>query len=440
MKKFLIFPLSLAMGVSVQAQEKPVFMAGAAKAVMTPAVETFQDANKNGRYDAGETFGDLNKNGKWDPVWLAGYQGGRYATGAHDDLWITALAMSRGSEPILFITVDLIGYLCDEVAQTKAMIAKELKIPFPRIFIFSTHDHSGPDAIGLWGPDGQTGKDQDYLNALRFKILACAKEALSARKPARAIFGKVSYGNPIEDSRPPKVINPLLLTMQLQGEDGKAIATLVNYAMHAEVLDGGNPLVTSDYPGVLREELEKRYGGVGMFIPADIGGMQSPFVLFHNFWSRKRVGKAIAEKVAESLSDKKPVDVTTFRAAVQNIALPIKNPRYAKAIESGQFGQSKDFLKKEGGFYHLPSDVALIQIGYAQFLTVPGEAFPEVGNVLRSKMSPEYPFVLGLANNEIGYIVPDSEWHDDGYEENMSLGRGTDQLLIQAISDLISRL
>ncbi len=422
------------------AEAKINFMAGASKVKITPVVEPFSDANNNHRYDDGEPFKDYNRNGKWDPVWLAGYQGGRYATGVHDDLWTTALALSDGTEPMLIITVDLIGYLFDDVAAVKARIKKELGVSPSRIFICSTHDHSAPDAIGLWGQDGKTGKDEEFLSHVRGHVFDCAKDALSRLKPARAVFGKIRYDNPIEDSRPPKVINDMLLTMQFVDEENRAIATLANYAMHAEVLNGGNTEITSDYPGVLRERIEKKYGGVGMFVAADIGGMQSPFVLFHSFWSRGRVGKGVAEKVIESLSDKKPVEIKTLKVSSRDILFPVNNKRYVGAIESGMFGSSREYIHKDADGYHLPADIGFIQIGPAQILTLPGEAFPELGNVLRRKMAPGYPFVFGLCNNEIGYIVPDSEWHDDGYEENMSLGRQTADMITAAVSDLISKL
>lgn len=417
MRKIFWTLLLIGTATLAQAQDKKsVFMAGAAKGKMTPDVS-----------DAA------------NPVWLAGYQGGRAATGVHDELWITALAMSDAKGPALFITVDLIGYLFDEVSQTKALIKKELNVPPSRIFIFSMHDHSGPDSIGLWGKDGKTGKNQDYLDGLRGKIAACAGEAIDNLRPAKAAFGKIRYDNPIEDSRPPKVMNDLLLSMRLEDLEGRTIATFVNYAMHAEVLNGKNTLITSDYPGVLREKLEKEYGGVGMFVPADIGGMQSPFVLFHSFWSRGRVGKSVAEKVIQSLHGQKAVEIPSLDIRTKDIVFSIENKRYIGAIESGMFGQSKEFIKKADGGYRLPADIALIQIGPAQFLTLPGEAFPELGNVFRAQMAGDYRFILGLAGNEIGYIVPDDEWHDDGYEENMSLGPRTTATLTKAVSELLGR-
>lgn len=420
------------------ASAEELLTAGAAKVKITPVVETFKDANRNRRYDPGESFEDLNHNGKWDPVWLAGYQGGRFATGVHDDLWATALALSDGDETILLISLDIIGYLFDEVALVKKDIKSELGIRPSRILISSTHDHSGPDTIGLWGEAGKPGKDPEYMVMLRSLILDCAQDALESQRPVRFSFGSVRYSNPIEDSRPPDVRNDLLLSMRAVDADGETVATVVNYAMHAEVLNGRNRLVTADYPGVLREKLEKKFGGVALFFPADIGGMQSPYVFFHSFWSRGRVGSALAGMVIRSLKKQPMHSITELSLVTEKLLLPIDNPRFRIAIQNGLFGDSDRYITKEGDKIFLPAEIAVLRMGPATFVTVPGEMFPELGNVLRGRMQADYRFLIGLCNNEIGYIVPKEEWKDNGYEESMSLGPETSPILLESYLRLLA--
>jgi len=420
--------------------------AGVAKLKITPKVETFKDGNENLRYDEGEYFEDLNGNRIWDPVWLAGFQKSRLAIGVHDDLWVRALAVSDSEKTILLIALDLIGFLFDDVEKTKYQIAEVSGVPAENIIIASTHDHSAPDTIGLWGDRGRTGKDPIYIRQVREKIVRCAQEAVNGQKSAKFSFGKVDYEKPIEDSRKPKVKNGWLLSMRAVDEQGKTIATLVNYAMHPEVLNGKNFEVTSDYPGVLRDILEKQYGGTSIFFTGDVGGMQHPYVMIHNFWSSKKVGKSLADKVIQSLTDdetdqaKEPKSISFIEIATGKITLPIDNPRFLNAINSGLFGDSNKFIKKEGDRVFIPSDIAYIKIGPAAFLTLPGEFFPELGIELKKEMSAEYPFLLGLANNEIGYVVPTDQWDDRGYEETMSLGRRTAELLIPSLKDLISQI
>jgi hypothetical protein len=147
--------------------------AGAASVVTTPAVEPFTDANRNQQRDENEPFQDLNGNGQWDPVWLAGYRGDRPALRVHDDLSVRALALSEGKNTVLFIAVDCVGYLFDEISRVKKILQEKHGLDPSRILIAATHDHSGPDTIGLWGPGGKSGRDPAYLAFLRERIVEC---------------------------------------------------------------------------------------------------------------------------------------------------------------------------------------------------------------------------------------------------------------------------
>lgn len=411
---------------------------GAGQAEITPIVETFKDQNGNDRWDAGEPLDDINQNGRWDPVWLAGNRGGRYATGVHDPLWARAIVISDGSKKIALVSLDLIGYMFDEARAVQEELHRRLGIPKENILIASTHDHSGPDTIGVWGDNGQSGKDPDYMLWLRTRIVQAVAQADRQRKPARLLFAKTRLPGPIDDPRPPRVINDLLLSMRAVDESGATIATLVNYAIHAEVLSEKNRLVTSDFPGPLRREVEKQLGGVALFFPGDVGGMQTPKVVFHTFRKAEQLGRLIAREVVRAQKKAQPAGIDALQIRHDSILFPIENPRFIKAIEAGLFGDTARHIERRNGHLFLPADVAWLKIGPAQFVTFPGEAFPELGAAIRKRVSAEYPFTLGLCNNEIGYILPKDQWHWDGYEESMSLGPETGVILSTVFSNLLS--
>lgn len=413
------------------------FEAGAARLEITPAVETFTDANGNSRYDPGEPFGDLNGNGTWDPVWLAGYRGGRYATGVESDLWARAVALKTAEAAVLFVSLDLIGYMFDEANAARDAIAAKTGLPRNHIFIASTHDHSGPDTIGVWGDNGACGKDPAYMSWLRNRIVDCAVQAWNAAQPAKIVFGSKRYPGPIDDPRPPRVINDALLSFRAVDAGGNTIATVVNFALHAEVMNEKNRLVTPDFPGVLRRELEARYGGVALFFAADIGGMQTPKVMFHTFGKARRLGKAIARNVIESQKGQEPVSIDRISVKTQPLLFPIQNPRFVGAIQKGMFGDTARHIQKTGDLHLLPTEAALIELGPALIATVPGEVFPELGHQIRGKMKSKYQFMFGLSNNEIGYILPKEQWHWDWYEESMSLGPETGPMLLDAFAKLL---
>lgn len=424
---------------SARAEEASPLLAGAAQIEITPSVETWNDANGNGRWDEGEAFEDLNKNGKWDPVWLAGYRGGRSAIGKQGDTWGKALILKTKDTTVLFISLDLIGYMFDEVAKLKKEISALWKIPESHVFIASTHDHSGPDTIGVWGDNGQCGKDPAYLEWLRSRIMECVSLANKDQRPAQLVFAKDRYPNPIDDSRRPKVINDLLLSFRAVDAQGKTIATVINYAMHAEVLNEKNRLVSPDYPGTLRNEVEKHFGGFALFFAADIGGMQTPKVVFHNTRKMRRIGKAVARRVIKSFEGREPQTIDMISVKHAALSMPIQNPRFLGAIQKGMFGETANLIEKRGEEIWMPTDVSVIQIGPATIVTVPGEAFPEVGHKIRAMLKTEYPFLIGLCNNEIGYIVPKDQWHWDWYEESMSLGPETEPMILDTFSKLLAQ-
>ncbi len=75
------------------------------------------------------------------------------------------------------------------------------------------------------------------------------------------------------------------------------------------------------------------------------------------------------------------------------------------------------------------SELAVFKIGPLSFATLPGEVYPEIINggieapegrdfniepvevpSVREMMKGKYKFIFGLANDEIGYIIPKSQW------------------------------
>ena len=123
--------------------------------------EIFTDSNQNGRWDPGEPFVDDRRNseldstsrGRYDGIFLAGFGNDRIATGKHDDLWVRALVLDSGTTRIAIVAVDLIGYYENAgyygIAHAQKLLDQKLGIQ--EIILSSTHNHEGPDTIGLWG-------------------------------------------------------------------------------------------------------------------------------------------------------------------------------------------------------------------------------------------------------------------------------------------------
>ncbi|MCX7958784.1 MAG: hypothetical protein N3B13_07030, partial [Deltaproteobacteria bacterium] len=82
-------------------------------------------------------------------VYMAGYNIGRRSTGVLDPVFARCAFLSDGSESVVFISLDLIGYFYDDIKETREMISRD-EILNKRIIISSIHNHEGPDTMGLW--------------------------------------------------------------------------------------------------------------------------------------------------------------------------------------------------------------------------------------------------------------------------------------------------
>src|SRR6267142_5356850 len=136
-----------ALVASAAAQDNKVLRAGFAAVDITPDVE-------------GEKR-----------VFLAGYRMNRKATGVHDKLFARTVVLACGDERIAVACVDLIGL---QYPQVKAIRAK-LSV-YRNVLVSSTHNHEGPDVIGIWGRGPfHRGVDDAYLD----RVVDCVARSVN---------------------------------------------------------------------------------------------------------------------------------------------------------------------------------------------------------------------------------------------------------------------
>jgi uncharacterized Ntn-hydrolase superfamily protein len=428
-------PTVEALRKALEAKDDTLYV-GVAKADITPAVETFEDQNGNGRYDAGEPFKDLDGNGKWDPVFLAGFGMNRTAREVHDPIWARAVLFEKAGRRAMIVSCDLVGVLNWRVRRLR-----EAAKGVDEVLFTSTHNHNGPDTIGLWGPFPLlSGVSDAYVRRLEEAVGECARKALAAKVPATLAAGSARVGpGVVKDIRPPDVRNETVAALAAYDRKGQAVAILVNFAMHPEGLGSKNRAVTSDYPHYVREAIERDFpGSLCIFVSADLGGMQTPDVKERTWEEIRRCGEAVAAKAREALAGAPALEVPEVKAARAEVAFPMENRRFIAGFKAGVFGKDAGgAVRVEGEKYTLLSEVSALRLGEALFVTVPGEALPEVGREAVRLAEARHPFLVGLGQDEIGYILPKEDFDPKKYEESMSLGPETAPTLLDALKKLL---
>ena len=83
------------------------------------------------------------------PVYLAGFGQNRKATKVHDPIMARAVVLADGDDE------DRAGVgRRGRAVPRRASSASASKLPgFKYVLVSSTHNHEGPDTLGLWGPN-----------------------------------------------------------------------------------------------------------------------------------------------------------------------------------------------------------------------------------------------------------------------------------------------
>ncbi len=447
------------------------FRAGLGSRVITPqGFESWTDTDGDAQYNPDiDTFDDANGNGVFDAAWMAGFQNGRAATGVHDDLMAVAAVFDDGNTRIGIVTADVVGLMANFVASVRTAVPPELDLDY--VLVHATHNHEGPDTQGLWGAaDFESGVSETYMARLKAEMVGALEDASAALEPARLSMATIDgYDKALGtmDTRKPLILDPGIRVLMLKRADDSVIGTLVNYGMHVELAWDKNLAFTADLAGYLRrglsagleydsEIVRPGIGGTTMWLTGNVGGLMTvlPGEAVIDPWTRAEVtasghdkARAFGYGVASAVLDTvlKPDGfyedpAPTLQVTSRQFEVPTANYPLAVASLIGLLDRDFDL-----GLFPprltTQSEVALLQIGDARIATIPGELYPEiaVGGIenppgadytmapaevppFRPAMGGRVNLMVNLANDAIGYIIPKSEWDNEapwiyGYEE-----------------------
>jgi hypothetical protein len=481
------------LNIHLKSSQNSVIQAGFAKVDITPkGFDTWEDANADARFNEkdGDKYNDLNGNGKFDPVWLAGFHQNRPASGVNDPLWARAMVLDNGEVKIALCVIDMIGFGNDEVLTIRKRLRKKLDLD--HLIISSTHVHSSPDLMGMWGPNPYTrGVDKDYLEQVYEGIEAAVITASNIRRPAHFHFAvnENDAGALVGDSRDPQVFDEAIRIMKItDAENDQTMGILFNWGNHPETLWSGNTLISSDFPHYWREYMEngitqgdtllhEGLGGTAIFMNGALGGLMTtrpgdPIIHpYHGdtLWEESidkidAQGMALAKITFEEMTKgMEKMTAGTLELRAKSLELAMDNNLLRLAALVGVF--DRGFTR----WGHMRSEVNAWKIGPATFVHAPGELYPEILNggveapagrdfdigpveipAIKDKMPGKYKFFGGMCNDMIGYIIPKSQWDEKypfsygrekaPYGEINSLGPETAPTIHKAILELLEDL
>jgi hypothetical protein len=379
-----------------------------------------------------------------DGVVLAGHGFNKRARGRLDDLWARALYLDSGPEALVLVSVDLIGLSLPRVERIRARVSRQHP---ERILIAATHNHAGPDTLGLWGPAAlgllpvKSGMDPAYMEWLEERVARVIRRAVASARPARLYAGRFELPAGLaQNLREPEDVPRQAQVLRLADRrDGSTLATVVHWGCHAESLQDWNQLLSADFPGVLYAELEDALGGVAMFVSGPAGGMVEPAndplaseparLAF-----RVRLGGALAGgAIRQAVAGMREIPLSALRVRSRRVDIAVQ----VGGLLDLAFGLGLlDPRPLVDG--RLTTEVALVELGPVRLATLPGEPTPELGRAFEAVLGGEFRWVVGLVQDELGYLLSARQWAEPAfeYERSMSLGPGAAQQLLGAVEAL----
>ena len=348
------------------------------------------------------------------------------------ELNVRALVLADERTTVAIVSADFLGF---PAALGNKVRARVKGIPPENILIGATHTHSAPDAYGFPDGKGGTAADLKYLDTVCVRMAEAIQEAEGKLRPASLRIatgeakGKIAY-NYYAD----RLYDPRCHVIQAVAADGKPFATLVNYAVHPEVIGAGQGICSPDLVGPLYDRLQEKGGGVGIFMNGAQGGMvtadnRRPEGKEARDWAEcVRIGSLLADEALRIVSNAPEQRSPQLLCESRVLTFPVDSPQLRAVMASSPLGlSSKDNAK-------ISTQFNLVNIGNAQILTIPGEALPNIGFYLKRNMRGEHNLLFGLCNDAFGYILTRVDWSSFktyDYVSRTCLGEKTGEILIE---------
>lgn len=407
LKRFLILQIAVIFFASASAQQ---FKAGAALRIITPTPLL--------------------------PV-SGGIGTPKPATEKKGDLFARALVFEKGNTRVAIVSVDNLGWTSALGDRSRALIKG---IPPENVLIGATHTHSAPDAYGFPDANGKSIADLPYLEWCVKQIADAVNEAVSKLEPAALRVnvaeakGKIAYNYYAEQLYDPRC--GVIQAISLSGKNkDKVIATLVNYAVHPEVIGSEKGILSPDLCGPLYERIEA-HGGMAIFMNGAQGGMVTADVRRENgkeenTWEECiRIGQLLGNEALRIIEGAERQSDPELICLSKTIEFPVESEMMKYILKNSPIKMTSVKDNK------VSTRLNFLRIGTASVLTIPGEALPNIGFYIKRKMNTHNAFLFGLTNDAFGYMLTKVDFNSFkryDYVSKTSLGEMTGEIYIQEV-------
>ena len=366
--------------------------------------------------------------------------------GVHDDLTATALVLEDGTTRIAIVALDMLAINEFVVNRVRQRLAPT------EVLLCCSHTHSGPIA---YAGKGSPRKNRLYINALVENILAAVQEAQAATVPVRLEYSqgqasiainrreKMPDGHMEIGRNPDGVVDRSVQVVSILNDNGIRMATLINYACHGTVLGPDNRLVSADWIGIMRSQVEAELGGLALFLQGAAANLNPDM-----YWEDARAFEMVAEQ-GSSVSravlsairsgseplEGLPLEIERMEAWLPTEA-PVTSPRPPKNYAKGLLAMAKlpawlaflanpllnqrypwkSRIEARAGNWSVPMRVNAVRVGGTALVTFAAETFTEIGMAVKGNSPAKHTLFVSLTDGCISYLHSAASHLEGGYE------------------------
>ncbi len=348
--------------------------------------------------------------------YLAGFDPARTSTRVAHPLKVRALVLATAQRRFAIVGIDNLGVMREDADWIKRGLAGFAN---GDVFLCASHTHAGPDLIGLWGQWFlSSGRDRDYVAAVRAATVAAVAEARANAAPARLLHGEALLPGTglVKNANHAGLFDRRLTLLHAVALDGdRPLGTLIHFACHPEVMPRRNTAISADFVADLCDDWRARGHGQAVFVNGALGAMVSPDVEPRDETGVRAFATRARDVAEHALRTASPLPVDAIEVRREDVYLPMASFFF-------RIGRLTTVLERELFDGDARSTVGWLRIGAFEAIAVPGEMEPAFAQQVRAACGRPRLVVFGLCDDEVGYLLrlQDARDPEFAYERSMS--------------------
>ena len=439
------------------------------------------------------------------PQGIWGAQLHQRGVGADMPLYATALAMTDGETTALVIDVDVIGFNEEWAKKVMAAVVELTGLGPECVRVSASHTHSGPKTLRLEVVSEGLEMGLEYLQSLPRRIAGAGWQALQNLRPVGGAAGEgacrinVNRRVTMEDGRVvvgrnwAGPVDRTVRVVRVDDLDEKPVAVIVHYACHPTIMAWENEWFTPDFPGVVREVVEREMGGMCLYLQGATGSVGPVRGFTGDRGVYRRLGRILGleaakvaleidtrgrtEKLVGVMESGAPIalyeDVpaedgpVAFAMRSRTLRLPanVFPPHEELVADVGRLRAGLEAARGNGGAVReataaltratmkeerarmvrgaavVERQMQVLRIGDLVMVSMQDEPFGEIGARIVAGSPFAHTLVSGYSNGTFGYMPTRAAFAEGGYEVDTALyGPETEDIVVGVAVEMLGEL